>query len=224
MMFFVTYLGKDYQGRVLTKDIIIEFINEFRSLKARQKVVEEVINEFCIPENFNGNKIQKRDFHNWKNETQTLFDSFDLMAVFEYDREKQRLLLKANINGEKIAFKRSNVIKQEYFKQHEVQKDICFELHHIVPFYYAKDIDALKAIDNWQNLIYIDANSHKIFTLDKNVKRAIRLNFNNLDAVLDNLVGDEIVLKYTDNIRYKTSLQERMLQYNRVLLGYEQKV
>lgn len=141
------------------------------------------------------------------------------MALFEYDRNKQRLLLKININGENIAFKRSSIIKQEYFKQHEVQKDICFELHHIVPFYYAKDIDALKAIDNWQNLIYIDANSHKIFTLDKSAKKAIRLDFRDKDAVLDNLIGDEVVLKYTDNIRYKVALQERMLKYNKVLLG-----
>lgn len=219
MIFFVSYLGKNYQDKILTKDVIIDFINEFRSLKARQKIVEEVISEFCIPSNFSGDKTQKRDFHNWKNETQTLFDSFDLMALFEYDRTRQRLLLKADINGEHIEFKRSHLIKAEYFKQHEVEKDICFELHHIVPFYYAKDIDALKAIDNWQNLIYIDANSHKVFTLDKNAKKAIRLNFVNKDAVLDNLIGDEVVLQYTNNIRYKVALQERMLRYNKALLG-----
>lgn len=50
----------------------------------------------------------------------------------------------------------------------------------IMPFYYAKDIDALKAIDNWQNLLYIDANSHKIFSLDKSAKKAIILNFKDL--------------------------------------------
>lgn len=219
MMFFVSFLGKDYQGKILTKDAIIDFINEFRSLKARQKVVEDVLNEFCMPKNFSGNKTQKRDFHNWKNETQTLFDSFDLMAIFEYDRAKQSLLLKANINGENITFKRSQLIKKEYFQHHEVQKDICFELHHIVPFYYAKDLNALKAIDNWQNLIYIDANSHKIFTLDKSAKKAIRLDFRGSDALLDNFIDEAVVLKYTDNIRYKIALQERMLRYNKSLLG-----
>lgn len=219
MMFFISYLGKKYDGKILTKDRVIDFINEFRSLKARQKVVEYVINEFCLPQNFKGNKTQKRDFHNWKNETQTLFDSFDLMAIFEYDRAKQRLLLKANINGEKLVFKRSNMIKAEYFTQHEVQKDICFELHHIVPFYYAKDIHALKAIDNWLNLIYIDTNSHKIFTLDKSAKKAIRLAFSGENVLLDNFIGNEVVLKYSDNVRYKIALQQRMLHYNKTLLG-----
>lgn len=222
MMFFITYLGKEYQGSLLTKDKIVEFINEFRSLKARQKVVEDVINEFCLPENFMGDKTDKRDFHNWKNETQSMFNSLDLMSLFEYDITNQRLLLKASINGENIAFKRSNLMKAEYFKQHEVQKDLCFELHHIVPFYYAKDLDALKAIDNWQNLIYIDANSHRILSLDKNLKKAIKLKFKNLDAVLDNLIGDEIILKYIDNIRYKAQLQQRLIQYNRSLLGISQ--
>lgn len=85
-----------------------------------------------------------------------------------------------------------------------------------MPFYYAKDIDALKAIDNWQNLIYIDANSHKIFSLDKSAKRAIRLSFENLDAVLDNLIGDKILLKYIDNIKYKIELQQRLIKYNKI--------
>ncbi|RDU60072.1 hypothetical protein [Helicobacter sp. MIT 14-3879] len=218
MMFFVTYLGREYQGNILTKDLIVEFINEFRSLKARAKVVEEVISEFCLPQNFKGNKTDKRDFHNWKNETQSMFNSLNLMSLFEYDNTKQRLVLKASINGEEIRFKRSNLIKQEYFKWHEVSKDVRFELHHIVPFYYAKDIDALKAIDNWQNLIYIDANSHKVFSLDKNAKKAIRLSFKDLDAVLDNLIGDEIVLKYVDNIKYKAGLQQRLVKYNQGLL------
>lgn len=94
-----------------------------------------------------------------------------------------------------------------------------FELHHIVPFYYAKDIDSLKAIDDWQNLLYIDANSHKILSLDKNKKKAIRLRFDELNARLDNLIGDEIVLRYTDNVRYKIALQERLILYNQRLLG-----
>lgn len=219
MMFFVSYLGKDYQGNILTKDMIIDFINEFRSLMARQSVVESVISAFCNPQNFRGNKTQKRDFHNWKNEAQSIFDSLNLMSLFEYDRQKERLFLRADINKETIAFKRSSLIKIQYFQEHEVQKDVRFELHHIVPFYYAKDIDSLKAIDDWQNLLYIDAKSHKILSLDKNKKKAIKLNFEGNNAVLDNLIGNKVVLQYTDNVRYKVALQERLIAYNKRLLG-----
>ena len=183
--------------------------------------MESVIQEYCVPKQFNGTKNTKKDFHNWKNEAQSIFNSLALMSLFEYDGQTKRLLLKADISGEKIAFRRSSLIKTQYFKEHEVQKDLRFELHHIVPFYYAKDIDALKAIDDWQNLIYIDANSHKILSLDKNKKKAIRLNFEDKNAVLDNLIGDEIVLRYTDNVKYKLSLQKRLLNYNKRLLGLE---
>lgn len=217
MMFFVTFLGKEMDGIIINKDIILEFINEFRSLKARQKTIIKRVEIFCNPKDFSGNKICKRDFHNWKNETQTMFNSLELMSYFEYDKANERLLLRTNIAGNCIKFKRSSLIKNEYFKNHEVTKDIRFELHHIIPFYFAKDLDELKAIDNWQNLIYIDANSHKLFTLNKN-SDFIRLNFNANDAVLDNFLGDKIILQNIRNIKYKISLQKQMIKYNKGLI------
>lgn len=219
MMFFVSFLGKEYNEYILTKDRILDFITEFRSLKARAKRVVNVIKEYCEPKNFTGNKTTKRDFHNWKNETQTIFDSLNLMPLFEYDEQNEIITTKGKINGTSVKFKRSSLIKAEYFKEHEIDKDLQFELHHIVPFYFAESIEQLKAIDDWQNLIYIDANSHKIFSLDKKLKQAIRLNFKADNAILDNLIGDEILLKYGVNIKYKITLQERLVKYNKSLLG-----
>ena len=83
MMFFVSFLGKEYNGYILTKDRILDFITEFRTLKARVEIVVNVMKEYCEPKNFTGNKTTKRDFHNWKNETQTIFDSLNLMSLFE---------------------------------------------------------------------------------------------------------------------------------------------
>ena len=141
------------------------------------------------------------------------------MPLFEYDEQNEIITTKGKINGTSVKFKRSSLIKAEYFKEHEIDKDIQFELHHIVPFYFARSIDELKAIDDWQNLIYIDANSHKILSLDKKLKQAIRLNFKADDAILDNLTGNEIPLKYGINIKYRATLQERLLNYNKSLLG-----
>lgn len=217
MTFFVSYLGKNYNGEILNKDKIVEFIFEFRQLGARQKIVVKLINDFCNPKNFSGTKTDKRDLHNWKNEAQSLFDSLALMSLFEFDREGKRLFLRTQIEGEKIAFKRSNTIKQEYFNNHGVEKDMIFELHHIVPFYFAKDIDALKIIDAWQNLIYIDANSHKRLT-HKNGRNAIRLNFNGEDVILDDFVGFNLRLKFKENAKYKLALQSVMKEYNERLL------
>ena len=217
MTFFVSYLGKDYNGAILSKDKIVEYILEFRQLGARQKIVDKVVSDFCNPKNFSGTKINKRDLHNWKNEAQSLFDSLALMSLFEFDRISKRLLLRTQINNQNITFKRSNTIKQEYFSNHGVEKDPIFELHHIVPFYFAKDIDSLKIIDAWQNLIYIDANSHKRLT-HKSGRNAVRLNFSGKDVLLDDFLDFTLRLKFKDNARYNASLQEVMIEYNRKLL------
>lgn len=217
MTFFVSYLGKNYKGEILNKDKIVEFILEFRQLNARQKVVTKLISDFCNPKNFGGTKTDKRDLHNWKNEAQSLFDSLALMSLFEFDRASKRLFLRTQIEGEKIIFKRSNAIKQEYFSNHGVKKDEIFELHHIVPFYFAKDIDTLKIIDAWQNLIYIDANSHKRLT-HKNGRNAIRLNFKSEDVILDDFMGFSLCLKFKQNAKYQPNLQGVMKEYNEKLL------
>ena len=125
--------------------------------------------------------------------------------------------MRTQINNQSITFKRSNTIKQEYFSNHSVEKDPIFELHHIVPFYFAKDIDSLKIIDAWQNLIYIDANSHKRLT-HKSGRNAVRLNFSGKDVLLDDFLDFTLCLKFKDNARYNALLQEVMIEYNRKLL------
>lgn len=217
MTFFVSYLGKIYNEKILTKEKIVEFILEFRQLGARQNVVVDLVNDFCNPNNFSGTKTDKRDLHNWKNEAQTLFDSLDLMSYFEFDRNRKKLFLRTQIEGKKVVFKRSQKIKQEYFENHAVKEDDIFELHHIVPFYFAKNIEAVKIIDAWQNLIYIDANSHKRLTR-KSGRNAIRLNFNGKDVVLDNFLGFDLCLKFEENAKYNPNLQNVMREYNRKLL------
>lgn len=215
---FASFLGNTWKGQILSVDKITEFIEEFRSLNARQETVVKCVREYCDPKKFNGDKTQKRDFHNWQNETDSIFNTFALISLFEHDENSERLMLKGEIKGEAVKFKRSMVVKNEYFKYHEVEKDIQFELHHIVPFYSVNDIDMLKAIDNWQNLLYIDANSHKILSLDKEAKMAIKLDFDGQDVLLDNLLGFVKTLKFNENVRYKSSLQEKMKAYNKKLL------
>ncbi|QWU80345.1 hypothetical protein DU474_02495 [Campylobacter novaezeelandiae] len=217
-MFFVSFLGKTINEEIINKEKIILFINEFRSLKARKKVVIETIKTFCDPKKFKGNKIDKRDFHNWKNQAQSIFEALGFMSIFEYDEKNEKIFLKTTLNKEKIKFKRSSLIKEQYFKEHKINKNISFELHHIVPFYFAKNLDMLKAIDDWRNLIYIDANSHKILTLDKDIKFAIRLSFDSDDVVLDNFRGFKFVLKKEQNVFYNKDLQIIMKDYNRSLL------
>lgn len=67
------------------------------------------------------------------------------------------------------------MVKKEYCKNHKVNKNEQFELHYIIPFYLIKDTAMLKAIDDWKNLIYIDAKSHKTLSINKKGRLCIRL-------------------------------------------------
>lgn len=120
-------------------------------------------------------KTGKRDFCNQKNETEAIFNNLALISYFEYDKTKELLFLRSKIDGKSIKFKRSSFIKDEYFKNHNVEKNIQFELHKI-------------------------------------------LNFDKDDAILDNFLGDKIMLENLKNIKYKISLQKQMIEYNKGLL------
>ncbi|MBZ7934604.1 hypothetical protein [Campylobacter molothri] len=218
-MFFVSFLGNTNKNNtIIQKEHIVEYIKEFRTLKARKQTIINIVKNFCTPENFKGNKIGKRDFHNWKNQAQSIFQALGLMVIFDYDEKNEKILLKNELGKEKIKFKRNNLIKEQYFKEHNIEKNVIFELHHIVPFYFAKDLEMLKAIDHWKNLIYIDASSHKRLTLDKKIKFAIRLDFLDNDVKLDDLLNNEIVLKYKKNVLYNKVLKNLMKEYNQSLL------
>ncbi|WP_187925089.1 restriction endonuclease [Helicobacter pylori] len=65
-MFFVTASNLD-------TNTIARYINEFRLLGDLTKKVIELVQNYCDPNNFSGDKSNKRDFGNWKNETQQIF-------------------------------------------------------------------------------------------------------------------------------------------------------
>lgn len=69
MMFFVTFLNIEN----FTRSEIIEYIRGYRSLSRIQKEkLKELAQDYCNPNHFNGNKLEKRDYHNWKNQAQQI--------------------------------------------------------------------------------------------------------------------------------------------------------
>ncbi|KAA6228948.1 hypothetical protein FMM55_00510 [Campylobacter sp. LR196d] len=96
-MLFVSFLGKNYNGKNLTKDMIINYINEFRNLRARKKIAIEHIANYCNPKNFTGDKINKKDFHNWNNGAQTIFENLNMLGVLEYDKERKSITIRKKI-------------------------------------------------------------------------------------------------------------------------------
>lgn len=187
--------------------------------KHQKKFLIYKIQKYCNPDNFSGNKTQKRDFHNWLNETQQIISLLSQMSYFEYDEEKRRLFIKIGKNGiykDNAKLKRSIREKRNYFKEHGILKSDGFELHHIVPLCWAKNISEFQILDNWQNLVYIDAFSHAQITHNNNAN--VILNFTDVYVIFIDFNNKEIKCKKDINILYDNSKENIMLQYNKKLL------
>ncbi|MCE8163284.1 MAG: hypothetical protein I3273_03850 [Candidatus Moeniiplasma glomeromycotorum] len=169
--FFVSFVGKELDGVICDSQAITEFLLEYRNLSDSQKdyLIKEM-KKYCNPKDFQGNKKDKRDFHNWENGVRQLLNLLSTTAYFEFDSIKRRLLLgksdyKENKNiGEISKLIRSNLEKKNYFEKHNISKKLGFELHHVKPLFWVKTAEELKLTDNWKNMLYINAYEHRIIT------------------------------------------------------------
>ena len=221
ILFFATFINRTLDNKFYTRSDIVNFIKEYRILsKFSKNTLKECIKEYCNPKKFNTNKISKRDFNNWLNETQQILTILTQMIYFEWDRQKERLSIRIGNNGlfeNKEKLKRSYIQKQEYFRQHNIKDKIKgFELHHIVPLCFAKSRSEFHTIDNWQNLVYIDAFSHAKITQNKNAN--IKLSFKEKHTIFSDYKNNEIKCLYNENIKYSISNQKLMLSHNKKLL------
>ncbi|WP_104747523.1 restriction endonuclease subunit R [Helicobacter cetorum] len=226
MIFFVTFLDcvsfvALLNIRYFTRSEIIEYIKEYRSLSKFQKErLRELVQDYCNPKNFSGDKTHKRDYHNWKNETDQIFTLLEQSIFFE--RDKNRLILRTLDKENKQSdrkLKRSMKEKALYFEKHGVKKEKGFELHHIVPLCLARSIEEFDLLDKWENLIYIDAFNHAKISQTQN--KHICLYFQNCDVILSKGSKEEqkyIYFTYLKNVLYKLDLQNIMLEYNKGLL------
>ncbi len=206
MMFFVTFLNIAN----FTRSEIIEYVREYRSLSRIQKEkLKELAQDYCNPNHFNGNKLEKRDYHNWKNQAQQIFSLLEQSVFFETNKE---MLILKTLNEENKQndkkLKRSIKEKALYFEKHGVKKEKGFELHHIVPLCLARSIEEFDLLDKWENLIYIDAFNHAKISQTQN--KHICLYFENCDVVLSKGLKEEqesLYFIYIENVLYKLDLQ-----------------
>lgn len=218
---FASFLGKELLGKVYDVKDVRDMIMEYRNMSVfSRKAVLDKIQKYCKPSEFIGNKIQKRDWHNWKNETQQVFMLLGQTSLFEVREEK--LVVRIGVDKEISLFENMNTLKRsisekyEYFKYHKVKKVKGFELHHIVPICYAHDRNEFLIIDNHKNMVYIDGFSHSKITQNSN--RNIKLSFLGTTVVLSDFSGEKIQCEHNSQIYYNTDKQGEMLEYNANLL------
>lgn len=157
----------------------MELLSEYRNLKIFQKnnLLKKMQN-YADPDNFDGDKTQKKDFHNWINETQQMFILLKQTSYFQVDENNQNIAL--NIGNYGIFsidnIKRSDKPKKEYFKIHKQNKVKDFELHHIVAISKARNKQEVELLDNVNNLIYLHKNKHLEITKQKNIHVYLSIN------------------------------------------------
>jgi hypothetical protein len=157
----------------------VKLLDEYRKLKQFKKdKLLKLIQEYASPDNFDGDKTEKKDFHNWINETQQMFMLLKQTSYFQTDENNQNIAL--NIGSYGIFsvdnIKRSDKPKQDYFKLHKQQKVKDFELHHIVAISKARNKQEVDLLDNVCNLIYLHRDKHLEITRNKNTHVYLSIN------------------------------------------------
>ncbi|MDE6029204.1 MAG: hypothetical protein K2F90_02645 [Clostridiales bacterium] len=218
-MFFVSAVNTNTSFSI-NRTECIELVHEYRKLSNTQK--NGLINALKTrmnPDLYSGNKKDKRDWHNWVNKITQIFYLFNQTAYFDVYDDTLYLRTEtkyADDGNKKVTLKRSISAKQDYFKNHKVQKTLGFELHHVIPLSWSENIEQYNLYDNWKNLIYIDAYSHSIITQNNN--NYINMSANGSNITLNNTLGNHIELSYNTNIIYDINLQNTMLSYNQQLI------
>ncbi|WNE41058.1 MAG: Type-2 restriction enzyme MboII [Mycoplasmataceae bacterium] len=227
---FVSFLGLKINDEFFDEQKINDFLNDYRNLPPKwKKHLVEKIESYCNPKKFPGDKKSKRDFGNWKNAAQQFFSLLDTTAYFELTEGKNKLILGKNQSfgkdfEEVIKIIRSNVEKKKYFINHNVNKRLGFELHHINPLFKVKCLAELKLADNWKNMIYIRAYEHSIITQSwRKVSRPMLTSSqeHNDNLYLSNLSNSEeskIEFKNGENLCYDPSKKKLLLEYNEEML------
>jgi hypothetical protein len=222
-LFFISAieLNHDDFDFSLSREDAVDLIKNYRALTPIQRrSIVQTLREEMDPNNFMGDKTDKRDFHNWINEAQQVFMLLNQTVYFEV--QKDNLVLKT---GRDSVFEHDNRLnrslseKFEYFRNHNVEKTKGFELHHVVPLAWSESVQHFKLLDKWNNMVYIDAFSHAKITQNNN--KNVHMTFLGQDMKLNDYNDNEVYLADKTNILYAHKHTKSLLDYNERLRNIE---
>lgn len=204
----------------LSSEKKINLINEYRSLeKYKRTNARNLLREYANPKNYTGDKSNKRDFHNWKNESQQLFGLLKITVYFEVAENR---FIRLNVGGTGLfveeQLKRKQSVKIEYFSYHGIDKNTNFELHHIIPIRKARNKPEFELIDNVKNLVYLSKSKHKEIT--KNHDKNAYLCINQKKVALLDFQKNAILAENSKDAFYSEEQKtiNQMISHNRKLL------
>ena len=198
----------------------IQLLDSYRRLeKYKRRKLISLLQEYAKPENFEGNKTARRDFHNWKNQAQQMMSLLRTTVYFEVDQNKYFRLNVGKTGFFQPLSKRSDIPKRRYFDFHKIRKRDRFELHHIVPISSARNREEAKMIDDHLNLIYIHRGKHR--AISKNQNKTVVLTIYPKEAIFSDFEDEQQVKTINDKDALYTTEQKKIkkiAKYNRDLL------
>ncbi len=205
----------------LSNDQKIKLLNSYNGLKQYQKEnLIKLLQEYANPDNFTGDKTEKRDFHNWINESQQLLSLMKQTSYFQVDSDNKYFSLNIGSLGiyTEQVIKRSQSIKSEYFTLHNIKKQNDFELHHIIPISRARNKKEVEELDNVNNLIYLHKEKHREITNNKN--KNVYLCINQIISEFYDFETNSIKAKNESESLYSKDIKllKRLVKHNRQLL------
>lgn len=200
------------------RDKKIDLLDSWRSLERFQQIrAIDYIKEYCNPDNFYGDKTQRRDYGNWKNESQQIFSLLKNTVYFDISNNTLRLNTgRYGIFTDSRIQTRTESAKTDYFNKHGIAKRDKCELHHVIPFSSARNKTEFQLIDDWMNLVYLSSSKHEEFPKNRNRNIILfispgLLSFKDFDENL-------IVSRNGINSWYSEGEAPHMLKHNRELL------
>ncbi|MGL5246115.1 MAG: hypothetical protein ACRC8C_00940 [Mycoplasmoidaceae bacterium] len=194
---------------------VLGLINSWRNLSysSRENAIS-ILKEYMNPKNYKGlPKNKKKDYGNFKNETQQIISNLDASGLFIV--ENSNIVLK---KSNKNKFIRNKKPKDEYFAKHKVSKKLGYEMDHIVKFSFATSIEDVIYLDNYKNLIYISGTEHNIKTQLGSNHMILSENKNGFSLADVRSRSENIDLVFNSNLEFNKDLTNEYLSYNIKLL------
>lgn len=213
------YIISDDRKNITSNDKI-GLLLDYRRLSISEKNrINSLIKKFCNPLNRKAfdNKTLLRDYNNWKNESQQIFGLLSNSTYFKVSDSK--LILNTGnyglFDGRTV---RGEKPKSEYFREHNVQKNKGYELHHIVPFSKAQNKSDVAFIDNYKNLIYLHSDKHLEFTANSNKNVIMKYKAANPNILFLDFEDSFIIVDINKDALLAPALIPEIKQYNEILL------
>lgn len=224
VMFIISAIGAQNTTFNITESEAIELINSYRRLSNVQKeyLITTLNNKLRPIKDQVKNK--DRDWHNWKNKNDQIFQLLKQSVFFEVNNDKLMLRGEIVVNGtsyELVQKRRSQQEKNNYFEHHNIKKEQYkgYELHHIVEFSEIRTAEQLKMIDNWQNMILIDGQTHNEITVERGKTNYYLYNYSDEFAQISDIMKENIKkLQYDKNLIINRKLNKTIKEYNSVLI------